>query len=121
MTHRIAVIAGDGIGKEVMPEGIRALDAAGKRYGLDISWTELDWSCEAFTKSGTMMPEDWRETLAAYDAIYLGAVGYPGVPDHVSLWRLLIPIRRAFQTICQRSPGQITGRNYAAGSRSRAG
>ena len=107
MTHRIAVIAGDGIGKEVMPEGIRALDAAGKRYGLDISWTELDWSCEAFTKSGTMMPEDWQETLAAYDAIYLGAVGYPGVPDHVSLWGLLIPIRRAFRQYANVRPVKL--------------
>lgn len=107
MTHRIVVIAGDGIGKEVMPEGIRAIDAAGKRYGLDFSWTELDWSCQAFTKSGTMMPEDWQETLAAYDAIYLGAVGYPGVPDHVSLWGLLIPIRRAFRQYANVRPVKL--------------
>ena len=107
MAHRIAVIAGDGIGKEVMPEGIRALDAAGKRYDVDLSWTELDWSCEAYTKTGSMMPEDWRETLAAYDAIYLGAVGYPGVPDHVSLWGLLIPIRRAFQQYANVRPVKL--------------
>ena len=96
MAHRIVVIPGDGIGKEVVPEGVRVLEAAGQRFDVDFSWTELDWNCEAYTKTGTMMPEDWRETLEAFDAIFLGAVGYPGVPDHVSLWGLLIPIRRAF-------------------------
>jgi len=94
-TYRIAVIAGDGIGQEVMPEGMRALEAAGAVAGLAFEWTEFDWSCEVYANTGRMMPEDGLEQLKAFDAIYLGAVGWPGVPDHISLWGLLIPIRRA--------------------------
>jgi len=107
MKHRIAVIAGDGIGKEVMPEGIRTMEAVGRRIGVDFEWSELDWSCENYTKTGTMMPDDWQETLSAFDAIYLGAVGYPGVPDHVSLWGLLIPIRRAFKQYANVRPVRL--------------
>jgi tartrate dehydrogenase/decarboxylase/D-malate dehydrogenase len=95
--HKIAVIMGDGIGKEVVPEGMRVLDVAGERFGYRIAWTEYPWSCEHFHKTGEMMPKDGLETLKAYEAIFLGAVGYPGVPDHVSLWGLLVPIRRGFQ------------------------
>ncbi len=94
-THRIAVIAGDGIGKEVMPEGMRAVEAAGARHGVSFEWVEFGWSCEVYANTGRMMPEDGLEQLRAFDAIYLGAVGWPGVPDHISLWGLLIPIRRA--------------------------
>ncbi|MBT6205002.1 MAG: tartrate dehydrogenase [Alphaproteobacteria bacterium] len=94
-TYRIAVIAGDGIGQEVMPEGMRALEAAGAVAGLSFEWTQFDWSCEVYANTGRMMPEDGLEQLKAFDAIYLGAVGWPGVPDHISLWGLLIPIRRA--------------------------
>jgi tartrate dehydrogenase/decarboxylase/D-malate dehydrogenase len=94
MTHRIAVIPGDGIGKEVVPEGIRVLEAVGRRFGFEFQWTSFDWSCERYAKTGRMMPEDGLEQLRPFEAIYLGAVGYPGVPDHVSLWGLLIPIRR---------------------------
>ncbi len=94
MTHKIAVIPGDGIGKEVVPEGIRVLEAAGRRFGIDFAWREFDWSCETYHKTGQMMPDDGLERLKAFDAIYLGAVGFPGVPDHISLWGLLIPIRR---------------------------
>jgi tartrate dehydrogenase/decarboxylase / D-malate dehydrogenase len=94
--HRIAVIAGDGIGQEVVPEGIRVLEAAATRFGLAFQWDHLDWSCAHFKKTGRMMPEDGLEKLKAYDSIFLGAVGLPGVPDHVSLWGLLIPIRRVF-------------------------
>ncbi len=94
MTHKIAVIPGDGIGKEVVPEGIRVLEAAGRRFGIDFAWREFDWSCETYHKTGRMMPDDGLEELKAFDAIYLGAVGFPGVPDHISLWGLLIPIRR---------------------------
>jgi len=93
-SYRIAVIPGDGIGKEVVPEGIKALEAAGKLFGIDFEWREFDWSCERYHETGAMMPDDGIEQLKGFDAIYLGAVGYPGVPDHVSLWGLLIPIRR---------------------------
>ncbi|MBI1778803.1 MAG: tartrate dehydrogenase [Proteobacteria bacterium] len=95
--YRIAVIPGDGIGKEVVPEGIRVLDAVGRRFGIDFAFSHYDWSCETYKKTGRMMPEDGIERLADSDAIFLGAVGFPGVPDHVSLWGLLIPIRRQFQ------------------------
>ena len=96
-THKIAVIAGDGIGKEVMPEGRAATDAAGKRVGFARDWQAVPWSCETYAATGQMMPDDGIETLKPFDAIYLGAVGFPGVPDHISLWGLLIPIRRHMQ------------------------
>jgi tartrate dehydrogenase/decarboxylase/D-malate dehydrogenase len=95
-TYSIAVIAGDGIGKEVMPEGIRVLEAAARVHGFALKWEHYDWSCETYHATGAMMPEDGIRQLSRHDAIYLGAVGYPGVPDHVSLWGLLIPIRREF-------------------------
>jgi tartrate dehydrogenase/decarboxylase/D-malate dehydrogenase len=94
---RIAVIPGDGIGNEVVPEGLRVLEAAGHRFDLEFDWSHFDWNCERFKKKGSMMPADGLERLREFDAIYLGAVGYPGVPDHISLWGLLIPIRRGFQ------------------------
>ena len=96
-TYKIAAIPGDGIGREVVPEGMRVLDAAGRRFGFGLQWREFDWSCERYTKTGSMMPADGLEQLRAHDAIFLGAVGFPGVPDHVSLWGLLIPIRRGFR------------------------
>jgi tartrate dehydrogenase/decarboxylase/D-malate dehydrogenase len=96
MPIRIAVIPGDGIGKEVMPEGVRALEAAGSKHGIDFEWNEFDWSCETYLKTGRMMPEDGIDQLRDFDAVYLGAVGFPTVPDHESLWGLLIPIRREF-------------------------
>jgi tartrate dehydrogenase/decarboxylase/D-malate dehydrogenase len=95
--HRIAVIAGDGIGREVVPEGIRVLEAVGAKHGLRFRWDELPWSCEYYARHGRMMPEDALDRIRRHDAIFLGAVGFPGVPDHVSLWGLLIPIRRGFQ------------------------
>ncbi len=96
-THRIAALSGDGIGLEVVPAARQVLDAAAGRHGFALKWEEFDWGCEYYTRTGQMMPEDALETLAGFDAIFLGAVGYPGVPDHVSLWGLLIPIRRAFE------------------------
>lgn len=96
-SYKIAVIEGDGIGREVVPEGIRVLEAAARRFNLSLSWQHFPWSCETYLKTGRMMPEDGLEQLRPFDAIFLGAVGYPGVPDHISLWGLLIPIRRAFQ------------------------
>ncbi len=107
MTHRIAVIPGDGIGKEVLPEGIRVLEAAGRRFGVDFSWTHFDWSCEVYARTGRMMPEDGLEQLRRFEAIYLGAVGFPGVPDHVSLWGLLIPIRREFHQYVNLRPVRL--------------
>ena len=92
--YKIAVIPGDGIGKEVVPEGIRVLEAVGSRFGITFTWNEFPWNCENYTRTGQMMPEDGIDQLRNYDAIFLGAVGFPGVPDHVSLWGLLIPIRR---------------------------
>jgi tartrate dehydrogenase/decarboxylase/D-malate dehydrogenase len=95
-TIKVAVIPGDGIGEEVMPEGMRALEAAGSKHGIDFEWQEFDWSCETYLRTGRMMPEDGIDTLSKFDAIYLGAAGFPTVPDHISLWGLLIPIRREF-------------------------
>jgi tartrate dehydrogenase/decarboxylase / D-malate dehydrogenase len=96
-TYKIAVIPGDGIGKEVVPEGLRVLEAAGRRFGINYGFTHFDWSCETYAKTGKMMPDDGLAQLSPFDSIFLGAVGYPGVPDHISLWGLLIPIRRSFE------------------------
>lgn len=95
--YKIAVIEGDGIGREVVPEGIRVLEAAARRFDISLAWQHFDWSCETYLKTGRMMPVDGLDQLRPHDAIFLGAVGYPGVPDHLSLWGLLIPIRRAFE------------------------
>ncbi len=95
-SYRIAVIPGDGIGKEVVPEGIRVLEAAGRRFGIEFSFDDFPWSCEQYKKTGRMMEEDGLNRVRGHDSIFLGAVGFPGVPDHVSLWGLLIPIRREF-------------------------
>lgn len=96
-TLNIAVIPGDGIGKEVVPEGMRVLETAGARFGFHCSWRCFDWNCETYLKTGRMMPEDGIQQLLPFDAIFLGAVGQPSVSDHVSLWGLLIPIRRSFR------------------------
>ena len=106
-TYRIAVIPGDGIGKEVVPEGVRVLDTVGVRFGLDFAWDHFDWSCETYKQTGRMMPEDGIEQIGGHDAIFLGAVGFPGVPDHVSLWGLLIPIRRHFDQYVNLRPVRL--------------
>ncbi|MFQ5754996.1 MAG: tartrate dehydrogenase [Acidiferrobacterales bacterium] len=106
-TYKIAVIPGDGIGKEVIPEGIRVLEAAGRRFDIGFTWDNFPWSCETYAQSGRMMPDDGIEQLKSYDAIYLGAVGFPGVPDHVSLWGLLIPIRREMQQYVNLRPVRL--------------
>jgi tartrate dehydrogenase/decarboxylase/D-malate dehydrogenase len=103
----IAVIPGDGIGREVISQGIRALEVAGGKYEVEYRWTEFDWSCETFHETGRMMPEDGIEQLRSFDAIYLGAVGFPGVPDHISLWGLLIPIRREFDQYVNLRPVRL--------------
>jgi tartrate dehydrogenase/decarboxylase/D-malate dehydrogenase len=106
-TFTIAVIAGDGIGKEVVPEGIRVLEAAGQRFGFRWKWHEFDWSCESYVQTGKMMPDDGLQQLRPFDAIFLGAVGHPSVPDHVSLWGLLIPIRRTFRQYVNLRPVRL--------------
>jgi tartrate dehydrogenase/decarboxylase / D-malate dehydrogenase len=106
-TYRVAVIAGDGIGREVVPEGINALEAAARRFGFALEWREFAWSCETYAKTGKMMPDDGLDQLKSFDAVFLGAVGYPGVPDHVSLWGLLIPLRRSFQQYINLRPVRL--------------
>src|SRR6188472_528562 len=95
-TYEIAVLPGDGIGREVVPEGLRVLDAAAAAFGFQYRAKHFDWSCETYKATGRMMPDDGLERLRDSEAIFLGAVGFPGVPDHISLWGLLIPIRRKF-------------------------
>ena len=104
---KIAVIPGDGIGHEVVPEGLKVLEAAGHRFDLAFDFTDYDWSCERFHKTGAMMPEDGLEQIRDSDAVFLGAVGFPGVPDHVSLWGLLIPIRREFHQYINLRPVRL--------------
>ena len=105
--YKVAVIPGDGIGREVVPEGMRVAEAAGRRFGFSLAWQEFDWSCERYAQTGRMMPEDGLQQLRAFDAIFLGAVGYPGVPDHISLWGLLIPIRRDFRQYVNLRPVRL--------------
>ena len=105
--YRIATIPGDGIGAEVVPEGIRVLEAAGRRFAIELAWDHFPWNCDYYTRTGRMMPEDGLDQIRHHDAIFLGAVGFPGVPDHVSLWGLLIPIRRAFQQYVNLRPVRL--------------
>ena len=101
------MIAGDGIGQEVVPEGQRVLEAAARKFGFALVWDEKDWSCAYHAKHGRMMPEDGLASIRHHDAIFLGAVGFPGVPDHVSLWGLLIPIRRQFEQYVNLRPVRL--------------
>ncbi|WP_354679574.1 tartrate dehydrogenase [Cupriavidus plantarum] len=107
--YKIAVIPGDGIGTEVMPEGIRAMDAAARRFGIDFQWDHFDFSSYAyFEKHGKMLPDDWFDTLTKYDAIYFGAVGWPAkMPDHVSLWGSLLQFRRSFDQYVNLRPVRL--------------
>ena len=106
-SFNIAVIPGDGIGKEVIPEGLLALETVGRKHDIEFNFSEFDWSCETYHQHGYMMPEDGIEQLKDFDAIFLGAVGFPGVPDHISLWGLLIPIRRAFDQYVNLRPVRL--------------
>ena len=106
-SYRIAVIPGDGIGNEVVPEGLKVLDAIAPRFGIEFDYGHFDWSCERYLETGAMMPEDGIEQLSRFDAIFLGAVGFPTVLDHVSLWGLLIPIRREFQQYVNLRPVRL--------------
>jgi tartrate dehydrogenase/decarboxylase/D-malate dehydrogenase len=105
--HSIAVIAGDGIGKEVVPAAIHVLDRVAAQFGFTLAYRHFDWSCETYKQTGRMMPEDGIARLQDHDAILLGAVGFPGVPDHVSLWGLLIPIRREFDQYVNLRPVRL--------------
>jgi tartrate dehydrogenase/decarboxylase / D-malate dehydrogenase len=104
---RIAVIEGDGIGKEVVPAARAVLDAAARRHGFELAWEDFDWGCDLYERSGRMMPADGLAQIAEHDAIFLGAIGWPSVPDHVSLWNLLIPIRRHFQQYANLRPVRL--------------
>jgi len=105
--YRIAAIPGDGIGKETVPEGIRVVDAVAGRFGIDFQWDHFDWSCETYEKTGSMMGGGSLDAIIDRDAIFLGAVGFPGVLDHVSLWGLLIPIRREFHQYVNLRPVRL--------------
>jgi tartrate dehydrogenase/decarboxylase/D-malate dehydrogenase len=108
-THTIAVIPGDGIGKEVMPEGLRVLQAAARRFGIQLEWRHIAWaSCDWYQAHGSMMPPDWKAQLAGCDAIYFGAAGWPQVvPDHVSLWGSLLKFRREFDQYVNLRPVRL--------------
>ena len=108
-THRIAVIAGDGIGKEVMPEGLRVLDAAARRFGIGLQVDTFDFAnCDYYAKHGEMMPADWKERIGGHDAIFFGAIGWPAtVPDHVSLWGSLLKFRRDFDQYINLRPARL--------------
>lgn len=109
MTHRIAVIAGDGIGTEVMPEGIRALEATAKRFNIDLEFTTFEFgSCDYYLEHGKMLPDDWFEQLKGFDALFYGAVGWPDkVPDHISLWGSLLQFRRRFDQYINLRPCKL--------------
>lgn len=106
---KIAVIPGDGIGKEVVPEGLRVLEAAAKRHGLDFAFAEHDFaSCDHYAKHGQMMPDDWKARLEGSDALFFGAVGWPAtVPDHISLWGSLLKFRREYDQYINLRPARL--------------
>src|ERR1700748_898434 len=107
--YRVAVIPGDGIGKEVVPQGVRVLEAAAKKFGFELRLDDFDFaSCDYYEKHGRMMPEDWKDQIGKHDAIYFGAVGMPDrVPDHISLWGSLILFRREFDQYVNLRPVRL--------------
>ncbi|MEK7944988.1 tartrate dehydrogenase [Pigmentiphaga sp. YJ18] len=109
MAHRIAVIPGDGIGTEVVPEGLRVLEAAASRFGIGLSFDRFDFaSCAYYARHGAMLPDDWKEQIGGHDAIFFGAVGWPAtVPDHVSLWGSLLKFRREFDQYVNLRPVRL--------------
>ena len=108
-TFRIAAIAGDGIGLEVMPEGIKVVQKAAAKYGIELEFQNFEWaSCDYYLACGKMMPDDWFEQLKGFDAIYFGAVGWPDkVPDHISLWGSLLKFRREFDQYANIRPVKL--------------
>ena len=107
--HRVAVIAGDGIGQEVMPEGLRVLEAAASRFNIDLQFDHFDFSsCDYFERHGKMLPDDWKDQIGGHEAIYFGAVGWPDkVPDHISLWGSLLLFRREFDQYVNIRPAKL--------------
>ena len=106
--HLIAVIPGDGIGREVIPEGVRVLEAVGAKHGLRFAWKEFPWSCDWYKAHGRMCPEDAPDILRKFDAVYFGAVGNPAlVPDHIAVWGLLINFRRWFDLYVNLRPVRL--------------
>ncbi|MGF6445874.1 tartrate dehydrogenase [Paraburkholderia youngii] len=107
--YRIAVIPGDGIGVEVMPEALRVLEAATQRFGIELEYQHIEWaSCDYYAKHGKMMPDDWKAQLKSADAILFGAVGWPDtVPDHISLWGSLLKFRREFDQYVNLRPARL--------------
>jgi tartrate dehydrogenase/decarboxylase / D-malate dehydrogenase len=106
-THKIAIIAGDGIGQEVIPAGLAALEKATRGSGVSLQLTELPWGCDYYLRHKKMMDEDGFERLAGFDAIYLGAIGSPSVPDHIAVWDLLLPLRQRFQQYVNLRPMRL--------------
>ena len=107
-TQRIAVMPGDGIGREVVPEGLRVLEAVARRFDLSFKFDEFDWSCDYYLKHGQMMPSDWKAQIGQHDAIFFGAVGWPEkVPDHISLWGFLLKFRREFDQYVNLRPVRL--------------
>jgi tartrate dehydrogenase/decarboxylase/D-malate dehydrogenase len=107
--NTIAVIAGDGIGKETVPEGLRVLDAAARKFSLDLKWDHFDFaSCDYYARHGQMMPDNWKDQVGGHDAIFFGAVGWPDtVPDHISLWGSLLKFRREFDQYVNLRPCRL--------------
>ena len=107
--HKIAVIPGDGIGNEVVPQGLRVLEIAASRFGIDLAFDHFDFaSCDYYARHGTMMPADWKDRIGGHDAIYFGAVGWPEkVPDHISLWGSLLLFRREFDQYVNLRPVRL--------------
>jgi len=107
--YKVAAIPGDGIGKEVLPEGIRVVEAAAAAHGFEVRFVPIEWaSCDYYLRTGDMMPPDWKQRLADFDAIFFGAVGWPQqVPDHVSLWGSLIKFRREFEQYANVRPVRL--------------
>ena len=103
VSHRIAVIAGDGAGPEVVAEAVKAVDA----LGLDVAWSELDWGTERYHREGSLMPDDALDEIRRHDAVLLGAVGHPSVPDHVTLWGLLLPLRQGLDLWANLRPARL--------------
>lgn len=106
--HKIAVIPGDGIGKEVITEGMRVLDVIATRFDISLKYDHFNWSCQYYQEHGRMMPTDWKDQLSQYEAIYFGAVGAPDiVPDHIAVWESLITIRREFDQYVNLRPVRL--------------
>lgn len=105
--YDIAVIAGDGIGKEVVPEGQRVVEAAARRFGFSVDWKAYDWNCDYYARHGRMMPEDGVDQVRGADAIFLGAVGWPSVPDHISTWDLILRLRRELNLYVALRPARL--------------